>query len=63
VRILKRNKPAAVVLSTDDYERLTQAQPSAVPGMSALQWLLDHHPEGRLGKREIDRRLARERDW
>lgn len=63
VRIFKRNKAAAVVLSESDYQRLTAAaSPAALPGMSAADWLLAH-PHGQRGKRSIDRQLAAERDW
>src|SRR5690606_30037678 len=40
VHIVKRNKPAAVVLSEDDYQRLLGAKAPAIPQMTALQWLL-----------------------
>jgi fructoselysine-6-P-deglycase FrlB-like protein len=63
VRIIKRNKPAAVVVSAEEYERLSTAQQVPAPGMSALQWLLAHPSKGTLDKREIDRRLREERDW
>lgn len=63
VRILKRNKSAAVVLSESDYQRLLAARNGKVPGLTAMQWLLAHPGSGRFGKREIDRRLREERDW
>lgn len=62
VRIFKRNKAAAVVLSESDYQRLTAASQPALPGMSAVAWLLAH-PHGERGKSSIDRQLAAERDW
>jgi len=63
VHILKRNKPAAVVLSEDEYQRLIGQQPSAVCGMSALQWLLARPATGTRSKEDIDRALGAERDW
>lgn len=65
VHILKRNRPAAVVLSEQDYqsllERAGKVQPAAGP--DALAWLLAQQPEetGR-GKVDIDRQLDDERD-
>jgi hypothetical protein len=63
VHILKRNKPAAVVLSEEDYQRLTGSQPNVVPGLSALQWLLTQPATGTRSKQEIDEALIAERDW
>jgi hypothetical protein len=65
VHIFRRNKAAAVVLSESDYERLTAAASgqTAVPGLSALEWLLAHPSRGKRRKSEIDGRLAAERDW
>jgi len=65
VRIFKRNKAAAVVLSESDYQRLTSAAggQAAMPGLSALEWLLAHPARGQRRKSEIDRQLAAQRDW
>lgn len=63
LRILKRNRLAAVVLSEDDYRRLTGAQPGAVRGLTALQWLLAQPVTGARSKEDIDRSLADDRDW
>jgi prevent-host-death family protein len=63
VRIVKRNRLAAVVLSAEDYERLTAAGAKDLPGMGALEWLLSSPPAGRRSRREIDASLKRERDW
>lgn len=63
VRIVKRNKSAAVVLSEDEYQRLIGGQPQARPGMTALQWLLLQPVGGKRDKAEIDASLARERAW
>lgn len=63
VHILKRNKPAAVVLSEADYQRLIGAQPNAVSGMSAMQWLLTQPVVGTRSKEDMDQALSAERDW
>jgi PHD/YefM family antitoxin component YafN of YafNO toxin-antitoxin module len=65
VRIFKRNKAAAVVLSEGDYLRLTAAANSqaTLPGLSAMDWLLAHPAQGKRRKTDIDRQLAAERDW
>ncbi len=63
IRILKRNKPAAVVLSESDNQRLLAKRNGKVPGLTAMQWLLAHPGTGGLGKRDLDRRLRKDRDW
>lgn len=63
VRLLKRNKPAAVVLSEDEYQRLTQGRSPARPGMTAVQWLLAQPAAGTRSKADIDAALAEERAW
>jgi hypothetical protein len=65
VRIFKRNKAAAVVLSESDYQRLTISAggQTATPGLSALEWLLAHPAHGQRRKSDIDRQLAAQRDW
>lgn len=63
VHIVKRNKLAAVVLSEDEYRRLTQAEAPAPPGMTALQWLLAHPSKGTRSKARIDADLKAERNW
>jgi hypothetical protein len=65
VHLLKRNRPAAVVLSEADYNRLRrQADRPAAAGSSCLEWLLNLPPatEGR-SKAAIDAELQHERDW
>jgi hypothetical protein len=65
VRIFKRNKAAAVVLSESHYQQLAAAASgqTVVPGLSALEWLLAHPAHGKRHKSEIDRQLAAERHW
>lgn len=62
VRIFKRNRPAAVVLSEEEYQRLLGKQPRA-RGMTALQWLLSQPAAGMRDKADIDASLAEERAW
>lgn len=63
VRIIKRNKSAAVVLSEEEYLRLTGGQPPARPRMTAVQWLLSLPTTGARSKADIDATLAEERNW
>lgn len=64
LHIVKRNKPAAVVLSEEEYQRLVQGKaPSAPGGMTALQWLLSQPVSGKRSKSQIDARLKIERAW
>ena len=63
VHIIKRNKPAAVVLSELEYQRLTQAR-AAVPGeITTVQWLLTQPTSGKRGKKQIDADLKAHRNW
>jgi PHD/YefM family antitoxin component YafN of YafNO toxin-antitoxin module len=65
VHLLKRNQPAAVVLSEDQYQRLRlQAAQVTTPEISALDWLLQK-PAALPGRsrQEINADLAAERDW
>lgn len=64
VRILKRNKSAAVVLSEEEYQRLTcgRVLPTG-SGMTAMQWLLAQPAAGGRDKADIDAGLAAERAW
>ena len=65
MHLLKRNSPAAVVLSEADYNRLRrQADRPAAAGQGCLDWLLDlpPAPQGR-SKAAIDAELGQERDW
>lgn len=63
VRILKRNKPAAVVLSEEEYQRLTHGKLPAPAGMTAVQWLLAQPLAGKRSKSRIDADLKAERAW
>ena len=63
IQILKRNKPAAIILSSDDYQRLIAEQTPATPGMTALQWLLLQSSTDKRDKAEIDAALGEERSW
>jgi hypothetical protein len=65
VYLLKRNRPAAVVLTADAYQDLQRsvAQP-VMAAPSCLEWLLDV-PPGAAGRSRgaIDAELNEQRDW
>ncbi|HEY6898478.1 MAG TPA: type II toxin-antitoxin system prevent-host-death family antitoxin [Rhodocyclaceae bacterium] len=63
VHIVKRNQPAAVVLSEDEYRRLTQGTSAAPEGMTAVQWLLSLPAGKKRSKAQIDAALKAERAW
>jgi hypothetical protein len=63
VHIVKRNKPAAVVISEDEYLRLAHGKVSSPGGVTAVQWLLSQPPAGKRSKGQIDAILKSERDW
>ena len=63
VHIVKRNRPAAVVLSEDDYQRLAQGKVAAPSGLTAMQWLLSQPTGGKRSKARIDAELKAERNW
>lgn len=63
VHIVKRNKPAAVVLSEEDYQRLAHGQVVQPSGMTAMQWLLSQPASGTRSKAQIDAALKAERTW
>ncbi|MEK6789317.1 MAG: type II toxin-antitoxin system Phd/YefM family antitoxin [Pseudomonadota bacterium] len=62
VRILKYNRPAAVVLSENDYQHLLAGQQTR--SHSVQEWLAAYTPTGGRSRADIDRELAQERaDW
>jgi PHD/YefM family antitoxin component YafN of YafNO toxin-antitoxin module len=63
VHIIKRNKPAAVVLSEEEYRRLVHGKAGTPQGMSVVQWLLAQPVTGTRSKDEIDAELKAERAW
>lgn len=63
VHLVKRNKAAAVVLSEEQYARLTRAGTEKTGrAMSAIQWLLNRPAKGSKQKNRLDRDLRKERD-
>jgi hypothetical protein len=62
VHITKHNKTTAVVLSEDEYSRLTKVAPPAKGGVTAAQWLLGHAAKAGKSKSDLDRALRKERD-
>ena len=63
LHLVKRNRPAAVVLSADEYARLAPGKGAVTPnGMTAVQWLLSQPVAGKRKKSRIDTDLKAERD-
>jgi prevent-host-death family protein len=62
VHLVKRNKPSAVVISADDYARLSRRRGTKLAGMSATQWLLKQPVRGRKTKKQMDAMLEIERN-
>jgi hypothetical protein len=63
VHVIKRNRPVCVVLTEEEYQRLTRSagMVNAPRQLSVLEWL-SLPPLGSASKNELDDRLARERD-
>jgi PHD/YefM family antitoxin component YafN of YafNO toxin-antitoxin module len=62
LHILKRNRPAAVVLSEEEYRQLVQGRVTSPAGLTAVQWLLNQPASGTRSKAEIDADVQAERD-
>jgi hypothetical protein len=62
VHIVKRNRPAAVVLTEEEYQRLAHGKAYAPSGMSAVQWLLGQPSAGAKDKTTLDKELRAERE-
>lgn len=64
LHLVKRNRPAAVVLSEDEYQRLLsgRGERTAATGITAVQWLLSIASAGKRSKSEIDAALEAERN-
>lgn len=63
VHIVKRNKPAAVVLSEAEYQKLAHGRVLSPGSVTAVQWLLNQQGLGKRSKAQIDAALKAERDW
>ncbi|MBK8118713.1 MAG: hypothetical protein IPK39_05430 [Sulfuritalea sp.] len=63
LHIVKRNKPAAVVLTEAEYEKLAHGRVATPGGMTAVQWLLNQRVTGKRSKAQIDAAFKGERDW
>lgn len=63
LHLVKRNRPAAVVISEDEYQRLALGKLSAPAAVTAVQWLLSQPPTGKRSKAQIDALLKTVRDW
>ena len=62
VHIVKRNRPAAVVLTEEEYQRLALGKTYLPGGMSAVQWLLGQPSAGTKDKVTLDAALHTERE-
>jgi prevent-host-death family protein len=62
VHLVKRNKPAAVVLSTKEYDALCSRNGINPPGLTAVQWLLKRPHAGTKTKSQLDKLLSGERN-
>ncbi len=60
VHLLKRNRPAAVILTESDYRELLQDK-MIQHEAKALRWILDYDPKGQRSREDIDRQLEDER--
>jgi PHD/YefM family antitoxin component YafN of YafNO toxin-antitoxin module len=64
LHLVKRNKPAAVVLTEAEYQRLSAGESTKpLAGMTAMQWLLASKPTAKRSKRQIDADIKAGRDW
>ena len=63
VHIVKRNKPEAVVISEEEYQRLTHGKIVNPPGITAVQWLLSQPTTDKRSKSKIDAELKSGRNW
>ena len=63
VHIVKRNKPAAVVISEAEYQRLAHGRIVNPTGITAVQWLLSQTSTEKRSKSKIDTDLHAERNW
>lgn len=62
VHLDKHNKPSAVVMSAEDYARLSGRKGAGQVGMTAVQWLLKQPAKGSKTKKQMDSALRIERD-
>lgn len=64
VHIVKRNRPAAVVLTEEEYQRLLERAGEAVaaPQLTALQWLTTLEQSGQRSQADIDAQVDDERN-
>lgn len=63
LHLVKRNRPAAVVISEDEYQRLARGKLTAPAGVTAVQWLLSRPSTGKRSKAQIDALLKTARGW
>ncbi len=63
MHLVKRNRTTAVVLTEDEYQRLTAGHAPIRPAVTAVQSLLAQPATGIRSKTEIHEALAEERAW
>lgn len=63
LRIVKRNRPAVVILTETEYQRLAAAREDPPARSGALEWLLSQPSLVTRDKQEIDAALAAQRQW
>ena len=63
VHVMKRNKPAAVILSEAEYQKLVHGRISPSGGVTAVQWLPSQPAAGKYSKAQIDAALKAVREW
>jgi len=61
LHIVKRNRPTAVVLSEDEYQRLVHGTAMPIAGVSAVQWLLSQPSTGSKDQAVLDAEIQAER--
>ncbi len=62
VYLTKRNRATAVVVSAQQYARLSGSNIVKESGMTAVQWLLNLPVKGRKSKQQMDAARRRDRD-
>lgn len=62
VQLVKRNKATAVVVTAEEYARLSKRNAVQPLGMTAVQWLLSQPSQGAQSKEQMDEALDAERD-
>ena len=64
VHLVKRNRPAAVVVTEAEFTRLSSLDEAATGSkkMTSMEWFLSDQPSGKLDAAGLLRRIKEERD-